>query len=157
MQRYWKAPGGFSVNLPLPSKGRKAAMELLHSLKEGGFIDRKTAVLLVEFNLYNPALDIVVRCEISLEILVGGFYKTHTDMIPFRASPYANWYDEEAMCDTASYYTTGITALCEPIIRVHVFTPYIHHIYIIYTPNTPLNTPYTPYIRPVYTPLLFQV
>ena len=68
-------------------------MELLHSLKEGGFIDRKTAVLLVEFNLYNPALDIVVRCEISLEILVGGFYKTHTDMLPFRASPYANWYD----------------------------------------------------------------
>ena len=28
---------------------------------------------------------------------------------------------------------------------------YIPHIYTIYTPNAPLNTPYTPHIHPIYT------
>ena len=35
-------------------------------------------------------------------------------------------------------------------------TPDIHQIHTIYTSNTPLNTPYTPYIHPIYTPLLLS-
>ena len=35
---------------------------------------------------------------------------------------------------------------------MHIYTPHIHTKY--HTPNTPLiNTLYTPYIRPTYTPL----
>ena len=54
-------------------------------------------MLLVEFNLFNPALDVVVRAEMSLEVTTGGYYKVHTDFIPFRTTPYANWYGDYDM------------------------------------------------------------
>ena len=57
-----------------------------------------------------------------------------------------------------SYYTMFAPFIhlhCYIYAYVHPLYMYTHHIYAIYTPNTPLNTLskrlYTPYIRPIYT------
>ena len=48
-------------------------------------------------------------------------------------------------------FTPFIHIYCRICTYVHPIYIFSHHIYIIYTPNTPLNTLYTPYICPKYT------